>query len=86
MSYNKHNPRPITDNFFLLSNYSQKQRVSLSFPDDSPYTKQEFRDECDINTLMSRYQNTGEYPPLSIKLRLNTWMLLELNSRNPCNS
>lgn len=66
MSYNKTNPRPIISNIHNFnSNYSQKQRVSLSFPSDSPYTKQEFRDECDINVLMSKYQSSGELPVIN---------------------
>lgn len=39
--------------------------VSLSFPPNSRWTKQSFKDECDINTLMARYQSTGEMPVLN---------------------
>jgi len=38
---------------------------SLSFPPNSRWTKQSFKDECDINTIMSRYQSTGELPDLA---------------------
>lgn len=66
MSYNPNNPRPITTNEHnIKSAYSQKQRVSISFPADSPYTKQEFKDECDINILMSKYQSTGQMPVIN---------------------
>lgn len=47
------------------SNYSSKISCSLEFPDDSPYTKQEFAAECDINTIMSKYMYTGEIPNLN---------------------
>ncbi|ALS03689.1 VP3 [Gokushovirus WZ-2015a] len=39
--------------------------TSLSFPPNSRWTKQSFREECDINTIMARYQSTGEMPVLS---------------------
>lgn len=38
---------------------------SLIFPDNSRWTKQSFKDECDINTIMARYQSTGEMPDVS---------------------
>jgi len=66
MSYNPKNPRPISMIQPLLhSNYSPKSRYSMTFPADSPYTKQEFKDECDINWLMHQYQTTGELPNLN---------------------
>lgn len=38
----------------------------VSFPPDSRrFTRQEFKDECDINILMARYQSTGELPVLN---------------------
>lgn len=40
--------------------------TSLSFPPNSRWTKQSFKDECDINTLMARYQSTGEMPVLNV--------------------
>ncbi|AXH74044.1 MAG: internal scaffolding protein [Microviridae sp.] len=66
MSYNPKNLRPIsTLNSFIQSNYSPKTRLSLTFPAISPHTKQEFKDECDINILMSKYQSTGQMPILN---------------------
>ncbi|AXH75075.1 MAG: internal scaffolding protein [Microviridae sp.] len=65
MSYNPKNPRPLIETTNLISNYSTKLRVSLSFPENSPYTKQEFKDECDINILMNQYMNTGEMPNIN---------------------
>jgi len=41
---------------------SIKSKFSLSFPLNSPHTRQEFRDESDINTIMARYLRTGELP------------------------
>jgi len=35
---------------------------SLSFPANSRWTKQSFKEECDINTIMNRYLATGEMP------------------------
>ncbi|AXH74801.1 MAG: internal scaffolding protein [Microviridae sp.] len=63
MSSNPNNPRVLTEQTSLpISNYNKKPRVSISFPDYSPFTKQEFKDECDINVLMSRYINNGQMP------------------------
>lgn len=42
--------------------HSIKQKHSLKFPLNSPHTRQEFKEESDINTIMSRYMRTGELP------------------------
>lgn len=42
-----------------------RRSVSISFPENSPYTKQEFKDECDINIILAQYQHTGEIPNLN---------------------
>ncbi|AXH73279.1 MAG: internal scaffolding protein [Microviridae sp.] len=66
MSYQPNNPRPsLTENSIIKTLYSPKQRYSLTFPEDSPHTKQEFKDECDINILMSLYQKTGQLPNIN---------------------
>ncbi|AXH77042.1 MAG: internal scaffolding protein [Microviridae sp.] len=39
--------------------------VAITFPLVSPVTKQCFKDEADINTIMSRYQSTGEMPVIN---------------------
>lgn len=66
MSYNINNPRPIIKSQPLLkSNYSPKLRVSITFPENSPHTKQEFKDECDINVIMSQYLKNGQLPNLN---------------------
>lgn len=38
---------------------------SSVFPPNSRWTKQSFKDECDINTIMARYMSTGELPDIS---------------------
>lgn len=45
--------------------YGEKIRVALSFPENSRWTKQSFRDECDINNVMGRYMSTGEMPVIN---------------------
>jgi len=42
----------------IYSPYSQKRKVSITFPADGR-TKQSFKSECDINTIMARYMKTG---------------------------
>lgn len=54
---------PVPQSHFY-SQYSKKLRVQISFPEDSPFTKQSFAEECDINTIMARYMSTGELPEL----------------------
>lgn len=45
------------------SHFNKPSRLySVAFPSVSPFTKQEFKDECDINVLMARYMATGELP------------------------
>ncbi|AXH73204.1 MAG: internal scaffolding protein [Microviridae sp.] len=39
--------------------------VTLTFPKNSEYTKQEFKNECDINVIMAQYQYSGEIPNLN---------------------
>lgn len=39
--------------------------VSITFPPNSRWTQQCFKDEADINTIMARYQSTGEMPVLN---------------------
>lgn len=42
----------------IRSAYGPKDPVRVTFTEPT-LTKQSFRDECDINTIMSRYQTTG---------------------------
>lgn len=41
--------------------YQTKNKLALTFPENSPHTRQEFKDECDINNIMLQYQVTGEF-------------------------
>jgi phage internal scaffolding protein len=49
----------------FVSAYSPKLKITITFPENSPYTKQEFKDESDINTIMSQYQRTGLMPNIN---------------------
>ncbi|QCQ84646.1 internal scaffolding protein [Blackfly microvirus SF02] len=44
--------------------YVEHAPVNLECPDDG-MTRQEFRDECDINVLMATYERNGMPPPPS---------------------
>lgn len=46
----------------IASFLTEKLKLSMVFPEDSPYTDQSFKAESDINTIMARYQSTGEMP------------------------
>lgn len=43
----------------IKSAYSPKLRVQLVCREGSGRTRQSFKDECDINNIMSRFQRTG---------------------------
>lgn len=49
----------------FIAAYTIKHDVSITFPPDSDVTDQSFKEECDINTIMARYQSTGEIPLLN---------------------
>lgn len=49
----------------IKSAYGPKTREQIGFPDNSRWTKQSFKDECDINNVMNRYLSTGEVPVLN---------------------
>lgn len=36
---------------------------AIDLSDAKPMTKQEFRDECDINNIMAKFVRTGQLPP-----------------------
>lgn len=44
--------------------YGEKIRVRHS-SDEKSRTKQEFRDECDVNRIMARYMSSGELPAVN---------------------
>jgi len=45
--------------------YGARLRTPITFPADSPYTDQSYGPESDINTIMARYQSTGELPVIN---------------------
>lgn len=55
----QNNPLPTR----FISAYSPKLKISLTFPAQGR-TKQSFKSECDINTIMARYQSTGILPDM----------------------
>lgn len=66
MSSNPQNPRPtITNSCPFISPYSLKNRVRISFNENSRWTKQSEKDSCDINIIMNRYIATGELPNIA---------------------
>lgn len=62
MSYNAQHRTVLSDDkkHQIKSAYSKKLKQTISFPEQSPHTRQEFKDECDINTIMAQYERTGE--------------------------
>lgn len=50
----------------FITAYSPKLKTAICFPEQSPHTKQSFKDECDINTIMARYMSTGQLPDLAL--------------------
>jgi len=46
----------------MTTNLRQRRRLSLSFDNDNLMTKQSFKDECDVNHIMRRYEKTGIFP------------------------
>jgi len=49
----------------FISGYSPKLKVGITFPENSKVTKQEFKEESDINTIMAQYQRTGDLPHIN---------------------
>lgn len=44
--------------------FTKKPRVSIEFASEG-MTKQSFKDECDVNRIVARFQATGELPNLN---------------------
>lgn len=63
MSYNPEHRTQLLDikKSPFLGAYSPKLKITLSFPTNSPHTRQEFKEECDINNIMAQYMTTGEF-------------------------
>lgn len=59
MSYHPDNRTFLIASNRFYSAYSRKLVVDLVFDEDSPHTRQEFADECDINNIMAQYQTNG---------------------------
>lgn len=47
----------------IKSKYSKKERVKLTFPENGR-TKQEFREQCNINKIMDRFYKRGVLPEM----------------------
>ena len=63
MSTTKHHQQETEQqklNHYFRHNYGPHVRIQLNCP-EQPFgrTKQSFKDECDINTILSRFQRTG---------------------------
>lgn len=52
----------VQQNTPFRSAYTGHVSVGLSIPEGENMTKQSFKDECDINLIMARYQETGFLP------------------------
>jgi len=65
MSQNLKNLTQLNEPSRFLSAYSKKIQTPLTFPENSRWTKQSFAQECDINTIMARYNNSGELPAIN---------------------
>lgn len=51
--------KPSDELNLIIGPYSPKLKISLEFNPELDRTQQEFADECDINSIMARYQKTG---------------------------
>lgn len=58
----RHTTEPIHQ--YIHHRFSPKSRLQVTFP-TSGRTVQSFKSECDINTIMARYQSTGELPNIN---------------------
>lgn len=47
----------------VRKNYGPSDRVMVEFPEET-MTKQAFKDECDINNILRRFEKTGQLPDL----------------------
>jgi len=67
MSYNPDYRTPfISSKTPFCSAYSVKPQTPIVFPENSPHTRQEFKSESDINTIMAQYMRTGELPQINL--------------------
>lgn len=50
------------------SHFNKPPRIySVAFPSESPYTDQSYKDECDVNAIMDRYQTQGIIPAINMR-------------------
>lgn len=64
MSSQPNNPRPTVSMdtpLLFRTPFSPRYRVSIEFQGEGQ-TKQSFKDECDVNRIVARFQATGELP------------------------
>lgn len=67
MSFNPEYRTPlISGESRFHSAYSLKIQQPMDFPENSPHTRQEFKAESDINTIMAQYMRTGELPQINV--------------------
>lgn len=65
-SQNRKTPKITTETLPKFKTaYCAKPRVQISFDENSRWTKQSFRDECNVNTIMNRYLQNGEIPVIN---------------------
>lgn len=65
MSIHLRNTNPNLNSNLSITSLIPRLPISITFPENSQYTKQEFKDECDINVILAQYQNSGEIPNLN---------------------
>lgn len=65
MSIQLGNRTPLKPVSTITAFLTEKLKLPLFFPENSPYTDQSFKAESDINTIMARYQSTGEMPVIN---------------------
>lgn len=61
--YGERTPQGKLGRFY--TNYGPHLVIAMTFPEVSEWTDQSFKDEADINTIMAKYQSTGELPVLN---------------------
>lgn len=65
MSWDPDNRTPLTEPGRFYAGYTEKLDVVIVCDPDDDHTDQSFADESDINSIMARYQSTGEMPILN---------------------
>lgn len=69
MSYDPEKPtQRVAHSGPFLGPFSETLKVTIAFPEESEYTDQAYAKEADINTIMAKYQSTGEMPQLNVAM------------------